>query len=119
MSCAPQGIPNGTKNLCLGKGREPQGNVLLGRVCPQMDSEKGESHLGPWFNGVTSLLPVWREGSGKGHMGRCVGEKGRVRCDNQVPRGLVLCGSKFHVPCGLRIEASNDCVAVVAELMLS
>lgn len=84
-----------------------------------MDSEKGESHLGPWFNGVTSLLPVWREGGGKGHMGRCAEKEGRDRCDNQVPCGLVPCGSKFHVLCGLRIQASSDCVDVVAELMLS
>lgn len=84
-----------------------------------MDSEKGESHLGPWFNGVTSLLPVWREWGGKGHIGRCAGEEGRDRCDNQVPCDLVPCGSKFYVPCGLRIQGSSDCVDVVAELMLS
>lgn len=75
---------------------------------PQMDSEKGESHLGPWFNGVTSLLLVWREGGGKGHMGRCAGEEGSDRCDSQVPCGLVPCGSKFHVASCLRNEASSD-----------
>lgn len=84
-----------------------------------MDSEKEESHLGPWFNGVTSLLPVWRERGGKSHMGRCAAEEGRDRCDNQVPCGLVPCGSKFCVLCDLRIQASSDCVDVVAELMLS
>lgn len=54
---------------------------------------------GPWFNGVTSLLPVWREGGGKGHMGRCVGEEGRDRCDNQVPCSMSLEDWSFQWLC--------------------
>lgn len=75
-----------------------------------------------WAHGLMESLHCcqsgqWEEGD-KGHRGRCAGEEGRDRCDNQVPCGLVACGSKFHAPHGLRIEASSDCVDIVAELML-
>jgi len=45
-----------------------------------------------WAGGLMRPLPgllllVWRKAGNKDLMGRCAGEEGRDRCDNQVPRG--------------------------------
>lgn len=55
---------------------------------------------GPWFNGVTSLLPVWREGGGKGHR---EGVLGRREGTDVATKFHVVLSSMFHVAWGLKV----------------